>query len=59
MQVITSILYDYTFRWEKKAYKGGSVTSSGMRKTAHAICYLRPGTGQVTVNNQKYIDYFP
>jgi small subunit ribosomal protein S9 len=32
---------------------------TGRRKNATARVYLRPGTGQITVNNRSFDDYFP
>ncbi len=32
---------------------------TGRRKEAVARCYLRPGTGTITVNNRAFDDYFP
>jgi small subunit ribosomal protein S9 len=34
-------------------------TAVGRRKTATARVYLRPGTGQITVNHRPFEDYFP
>ena len=39
--------------------KAKMVQSSGKRKKSHALCYIRPGIGRVTVNRRKYFDYFP
>jgi small subunit ribosomal protein S9 len=32
---------------------------TGRRKNATARVYLRPGSGQITVNNRPFDDYFP
>ncbi|MBU0553701.1 30S ribosomal protein S9 [Myxococcota bacterium] len=34
-------------------------TAVGRRKAAVARIYLRPGTGQITVNGRSFEDYFP
>ena len=35
------------------------INTSGRRKTAVARIYLKPGNGQITVNNKDYKEYFP
>ncbi len=37
----------------------GQHYGTGRRKTAIARVYLRPGSGQVTVNGRKFEDFFP
>lgn len=35
------------------------INTSGRRKTAVARIYMKPGNGQITVNNKDYKEYFP
>ena len=35
------------------------INTSGRRKTAVARIYLKPGNGQIVVNNKDYKEYFP
>lgn len=35
------------------------INTSGRRKTAVARIYLKPGNGQITVNNKDFKEYFP
>lgn len=39
-------------------FKGTGIHAVGRRKSAVARVYLRPGTGQVTVNGKPYDQYF-
>lgn len=35
------------------------INTSGRRKTAVARVYMKPGSGQVTINKKSYQEYFP
>ncbi len=35
------------------------INTSGRRKTAVARIYMKPGSGQITVNKKDYKEYFP
>jgi len=37
----------------------GRINTIGRRKTAVARIYMQPGTGQITINNKEFKQYFP
>ena len=44
---------------EEKGLSDLQYYGTGRRKTAKARVFLRPGSGQVTVNDRSFEDYFP